>query len=263
MKRKTTELNPHPKLKHFPMLSEEKYAALVLSIRQNGLLKNIVITDDGKVIDGRNRLKAALELQLEYVPVEVRDDVDPVVYAIESAATGRQLTKTGVCLLLLDQHPDLSECRAERKGGRKVAGETVQKMNSSFRDIANLYQVPFQYFTYILNCMALCRNRHDEERLRVMVYELETSAVNLEKGILGWQASHPIDEDVSDEDLHGEPVAKRSEPKPDAILIRSFDSIMAQSANWSKIRSDAQRVIRDQFIAMWKLLPDELRKAVK
>lgn len=263
MKKKTSELHPHPKLKHFPMLSEEKYAALVLSIRQNNMLKAIVITEDGKVIDGRNRLKAAMEIGLDSVPVEIRDDVDPVVYAIESAATGRQLTKTGVCLLLLDQHPDLAECRADRKGGRKSISETGEKITSSFRDIGTQYQVPREYFTYILNCMALCRNRHDEERLRVMVYELETSAVNLEKGILGWQASHPIDEDVSDDDLHGEPVGKRKEPNPFKILDVSFHSVANQAAKWDSIDKKFQNLLRDRFVAMWKALPDELKKAVR
>ena len=263
MKRKTTELKPHPKLKHFPMLPEDKFAALVVSIRKEGMLKAIVVTSEGEIIDGRNRWKAAKEIALEMVPVEVRDDVDPVTYAIESAATGRQLTKTGVCLLLLDQHPDLAEGRADRKGGRKGAAETCQKLAGSFVEVANQYQVPRDYFRYILNVMALCRNQYDKERLRIMVYELEVSAVNLEKGLLGWQASHPVDEDVDPEKMHIEPVGTRKDPQPDAIFLRGLRSLTAQAAKWSKIGEEERIGIRDDFVKFWKALPDELKKAVR
>lgn len=262
MKKKTTDLHPHPKLKHFPMLSEDKYDALVVSIRQNSLLKPIVITSKGEVIDGRNRLKAALEIGLDMVPVEVRDDVDPVVYAIESAATGRQLTKTGVCLLLLDQHPDLVETRGA-KAGRKAAGEIGDSITNSFRDIGQQYQVPREYFTYILKVKELCRNQYDEERLEAMVYELEVSAINLEKGMHGWQASHPIDEKVSKEAIHMEPPPKRKDPNPFKIMDTSFHSVATQAENWNKIDKTFQSLLRDRFVAMWKALPDELKKAVR
>lgn len=259
MKRATCEMNPHPKLKHFPMLPADKLAALAESIKTKGVLKPLSITKDGLVVDGRNRLLAALKIGLEEVPVEVLEGhPDPVLYAIETAATGRQLTKTGLCLLLIEQHPDLAGERKERH-----QPGVVQKMNNSCRSVAEQYQVPYQYFSYVANCMELCRNDTDRERLRVMVYEMEVGATNLEKGILGWQASHPVDEEVSEADLHGKPPVKKNAPKVNDIFIRSFYSVTKQSANWEKLPDHSKTIVRDVFVKMWKALPDELKRAVR
>jgi len=259
MKKATCDLNPHSKLKHFPMLPADKLAALMESIKTKGMLKPLTITKKGLVIDGRNRLLAALKIGLEEVPVEiVEGHPDPVLYAIETAATGRQLTKTGLCLLLIEQHPDLA---GERKN-RKSPG-VCHKLTDSLVAIADQYQVPRQYFSYVAHCMDLCRNETDRERLRVMVYEMEVCAVNLEKGILGWQASHPVDEEVSDEDLHEKQPVKKNAPKVDDILIRCFYSATKQAANWDKLPDRSKHVIRDEFVSMWKVLPDELKRAVR
>lgn len=52
----------------FPMISEPEIAGLKLSIRQNGLRNPIIIDMEGRLVDGRNRLRAIRDLN-----VKVRD----------------------------------------------------------------------------------------------------------------------------------------------------------------------------------------------
>ena len=45
----------------FPLMTEEEYQALVRDIERNGLLEPVWLYE-GKIIDGRNRYRACLEL---------------------------------------------------------------------------------------------------------------------------------------------------------------------------------------------------------
>lgn len=49
----------HPYADAFPMASEEEIEELAASIAAVGLIHPIVLTVDGLVLDGRNRLEAA------------------------------------------------------------------------------------------------------------------------------------------------------------------------------------------------------------
>ena len=59
-----TQLKEHPEAAIFPMLEGEEYDALVADIKENGL-NNPVVLYEGKILDGRNRYKAALEAGVE------------------------------------------------------------------------------------------------------------------------------------------------------------------------------------------------------
>ncbi len=58
MKKNTSEIHPHPKLKTFPMLPEDKFAALVLSIRKSGMLKPIC---SERLTKGYERIRKRME----------------------------------------------------------------------------------------------------------------------------------------------------------------------------------------------------------
>ena len=173
--RMIAELAEHPGLAEFPMLPAGQYEALKASIGQHGLLKALVCVVAGKgefeqkdakeakgsggpgtragstvpgallVIDGRNRLRAARELGIESVPVEILPgETDPLTYAIESAVTGRNLTKSGVVLVLLLMHPELA---AEREA--RMTEGACHKMTGGFVAVADRYGVPRQYFSQL------------------------------------------------------------------------------------------------------------------
>jgi len=58
-----------------PELSAEEYRALKEDIKENGILVPITVDEDGKIIDGHHRLKAAQELGIDSPPVQVRSDL--------------------------------------------------------------------------------------------------------------------------------------------------------------------------------------------
>jgi hypothetical protein len=66
--RRVDELHEHPDAAIVPDLSSEDYARLLEDIRARGIVTYLEILEDGTVLDGRNRLRAARELGLEQVP---------------------------------------------------------------------------------------------------------------------------------------------------------------------------------------------------
>ncbi|MCY0865889.1 MAG: ParB N-terminal domain-containing protein, partial [Sulfobacillus sp.] len=66
-------LKPHPANALFDPLPDEVYQALKDDIAARGMLNPILCTPDYTVIAGHHRLKAALELGLETVPVDIHD----------------------------------------------------------------------------------------------------------------------------------------------------------------------------------------------
>lgn len=81
----------HPYADKFPMLPEGELAELAESIRANGLRNPIVITPEGLVLDGRNRLVACERAGVEPVTV-VYDGDDLAEYVIDCNVTRRNMT---------------------------------------------------------------------------------------------------------------------------------------------------------------------------
>ena len=54
----------HPAAEIFPLMSDEEFKGLVADIQEHGLREPIVL-HDGKVLDGRNRVRACEELGIE------------------------------------------------------------------------------------------------------------------------------------------------------------------------------------------------------
>ncbi len=48
----------HPYALLFPLLDDVEFARLVANIRENGLIEAIWLDRDGRILDGRNRLRA-------------------------------------------------------------------------------------------------------------------------------------------------------------------------------------------------------------
>jgi hypothetical protein len=92
---KLTELEVHPYADEFPMASEDELEALAENIATVGLIHAIVITPDGLVLDGRNRIEACKRAGTEY-RTEVREgsDDDYKEFVIGVNTTGRRESMT-------------------------------------------------------------------------------------------------------------------------------------------------------------------------
>lgn len=85
-------LQVHPVADIFPLLSGEELDDLVTDIRQNGLLQPIVLDQQGRVLDGRNRLAACKRAGIEPEFVTYGGN-DAATYALSVNIARRHLSK--------------------------------------------------------------------------------------------------------------------------------------------------------------------------
>lgn len=73
----TSAIKVHPRnTEFFDDISGEDYENFKNSIREDGILVDIIVAPDMTVLSGHQRLKAALELGIEKVPVQIKDVKD-------------------------------------------------------------------------------------------------------------------------------------------------------------------------------------------
>lgn len=88
---------PHPAAELFPMMPSDQYKAFKEDIRKNGFQQDIVLYK-GQILDGRNRYKAAVELDmLDDLPIAEMDDdteIDPFQWVISRNLHRRHLNES-------------------------------------------------------------------------------------------------------------------------------------------------------------------------
>lgn len=92
----------HPAANAFPMHGEDELNRLAVGIAQNGLRHPIVMTPDGEVLDGRNRLAACALVKVE--PTFEVYEGDPWAYSRDVNLDVRSMTtgqKAAACALSL------------------------------------------------------------------------------------------------------------------------------------------------------------------
>lgn len=96
-------------------MDADELAALARDIAQNGLMEPIGIYE-GKVLDGRNRLRACIEAGIEprFVDIELNGQ-RPIEYVLSKNLRRRQLTTVQLALLALDVIPYYTEAALIRK----------------------------------------------------------------------------------------------------------------------------------------------------
>ncbi|MDA2925931.1 MT-A70 family methyltransferase [Acidobacteria bacterium AH-259-G07] len=65
MNQRLTDIGFHPVCNIFPMMQAEESEDLLADIKENGLLEPIWLHPDGRIIDGKNRYRACLEIGIE------------------------------------------------------------------------------------------------------------------------------------------------------------------------------------------------------
>lgn len=105
-RRRVAELRPHPQAGEVPPLAAEEYGAIKADISERGLQVPLEVTAEGVVLDGHVRLRAALELNLDTVPVRVVAPADELEYMLLAAIERRQLSisQRAALVVELDQY---------------------------------------------------------------------------------------------------------------------------------------------------------------
>lgn len=114
----TASLNLHPQAKLVPEMPPDQYKRFLEDVKVRGVLDPLELIHGTKmVIEGRTRLRAAIEAKLDSVPVvdaDLRGD-SPVVYMLRSALLRRQLTKSQSAALAVEVESQLKKEAKERQ----------------------------------------------------------------------------------------------------------------------------------------------------
>jgi len=121
--RTPTELKPHPDRAIIPALSEAEQEALRADIAERGIQSPLELNAAGTVLDGHGRLKAALALGLEQVPVRVCSPEDERTHMLLAALRRRQLSASQRAALALE----LTELEQEREQARRRQRQNLKQ----------------------------------------------------------------------------------------------------------------------------------------
>lgn len=91
---KTVDLVEHPLSGIVPDMRSDEWDTFLGDIAERGILEPLVVLEDNTVIDGRHRMRAALQLGLSDVPIRVvhLDDGEAEEYMVKAAMLRRHLT---------------------------------------------------------------------------------------------------------------------------------------------------------------------------
>lgn len=118
--KKGVTLVAHAAAEAFPMMGEHELNALAVDIAQNGLRQPIVLTTDGFLLDGRNRMEACKRVKV--TPVVETYDGDPWTYSRSVNLWRRNMTtgqRAAACAISL-------VAEGKRNDGRWVRGSVPQ-----------------------------------------------------------------------------------------------------------------------------------------
>ena len=130
----------HPAADIVPMMGDEDYQALVEDARQNGFLNPVKVTDEGLLIDGRNRLCASIDIELD-VPITRYNPTDPVQYVVSENVKRRHLSTGQRAMIGLEIEKYYAKEAKERQ--RAAGGDRGnQYTGGKVADMTNLSEAP-------------------------------------------------------------------------------------------------------------------------
>jgi N6-adenosine-specific RNA methylase IME4/ParB-like chromosome segregation protein Spo0J len=123
----------HPLADLIPSMTDEEYRGLVEDIRANGLIEPIFLYE-GKILDGRHRYRACLELGIEPRFEEYQDN-NPVSFVVSKNLKRRHLTESQKAVLAVELLPYIEKEARERqiKSG-SLGGRGIKKGSEKYNE---------------------------------------------------------------------------------------------------------------------------------
>jgi site-specific DNA-methyltransferase (adenine-specific) len=139
----------HPACLLFPRLSDDELQALADDIRHNGLLTPIV-TLDGQILDGRNRLAACMIAGVKPRFVEWDGEGSPLAWVVATNLVRRHLTASQRAVVAFDLLPMLEAEAKDRQRqspgrGKKVAKELATSSGKASQIAARITKTNSAY----------------------------------------------------------------------------------------------------------------------
>ena len=257
------KLSVHPAIKDFPRLTPGQIDALDQSIKAVGLKDPLdVVADPDRpdhylIIDGRHRYELML-ISNEKIPCLVVEEKEPVTYAIEKAVQGRNLTKSGVAMLVFRQHPTLAKDSKARRLKNLKQGKTPMIPRTdligsgeiaTFKQLAKRYDIPEEYFTILADFWSRIS---DEDWLAVeeAVFVGEKSLPYVKVGQAGKDATKGM---------------LKREPNYVRVSVSTPGSLKSIFERWDKIEFDQEkRALSDRkFHEAYALMPEAHRNMIR
>ncbi len=117
-----TELQFHPAADLFPLMLGKEFDDLTADIKENGLLVPISVYE-GKILDGRNRLRACLIAGVRPDYVRLDDEIDAVAYVLSANLHRRHLSASQRGMIgarARGMYDKLAKERQRRGRGKKI-----------------------------------------------------------------------------------------------------------------------------------------------
>lgn len=112
---KSTNYDIHEFCRLFPDMPEEEYKALKEDIASNGLLEPVIIYQD-KILDGKNRYRACMELGIEPKIIEFNgDEISALNFVISKNLKRRHLSQSQKAALAVEILPLIEKYTREKK----------------------------------------------------------------------------------------------------------------------------------------------------
>lgn len=137
----TNTLHIHPEnAQLFPIEDTERFEKLKNDIAQRGIIVPLLVKKDNTLLAGHNRLKAAIALEIDYVPVqyvqETLSEEQEREFLIKDNLLRRQFSGSEWITIYRKLYPDFDQRIAERKRGGDTTNNSGVKAKQ--RDIVPL-----------------------------------------------------------------------------------------------------------------------------
>ncbi|WP_329046178.1 hypothetical protein [Pseudomonas aeruginosa] len=138
----TSRLEYHAYANLFPLLQGNEYEALKRDIGRNGQQEEIVLLD-GLILDGRNRYRACLELEIEPA-TRPFTDADPLAYVLSVNLVRRHLTTAQRAMIAVElslMGKDLGDDAADPTPTKLLLEDAAEVMGVSPRSVSSARRV--------------------------------------------------------------------------------------------------------------------------
>jgi ParB-like nuclease domain len=229
------------------------WRALILSVEAAGILQPLIITDNGRIMDGAWRWEAAKALRFPAVPCVIRPDHEAAAIVVETLVHRKQMTRGAAVYLML---PALKEFLDSAEDRRMANLKQGKKCGNPLK-VPNGSTLPFG------KCQELCEywgidhktlDRAVEvqkifEKDPDLKSELEPQLLNGEKNL--WNILSYVGGAETDQTQRGF-----------RLLESSFKNLRAAAGTWN----DLTRAERDRLLQSWRdhagQLPPTMRHAM-
>lgn len=257
------KLDIHPLLDGIPLLSEDQAEALLGSILKHGILEPLSIiprkdSDRYYIIDGRNRYFAGQKASQSDYKCIVENVSDVLAFALDKAVTGRQLTKSGIALMLFLKHPSLADSAEARRQANLCKKPNVSRCDSiaskdenTYSALADRYHISRDYFAMLAKIREAC-NDAEWDQVKEGIFHRETAITALIAGIAG---------------KHATKGKKRKDPDYTRLVMNATTTATKAFERWNKLDWNQYESLRPNYIydiygkvkVMLAVMPDALR----